>query len=132
MHSAVSKDKLSSFKLRSDPSDASSPTYELSVRYYNDGTPEEWLLFLKAVKEVLRGQGITTGPPAFSMYRRLLKGDALAQFNAAATNMTESMANLTLVLQQVTTHVFPDKALVKQRVYMNRYLRKTMQVKMRQ
>ena len=70
--------------------------------------------------------------PSLSMYRRLLKGDALAQFNAAATNMTESMANLTLVLQQVTTHVFPDKALVKQRVYMNRYLRKTMQVKMRQ
>ena len=69
----VSKDKLSSFKLRSDPSDASSPTYELSVRYFNDGTPEEWLLFLKAVREVLRGQGITTGPPAFNMYRRLLK-----------------------------------------------------------
>ena len=67
------------------------------------------------------------------MHRRLLKGDALAKFNtAAAARGNETVQNLVIVLNDVTTHVFPDKALTKQRLYMNRYLRKPLQTKMRQ
>ena len=58
----LSKDKYASFKLRSDPTSADSPTYELAVRYFSDGTPEEWLLYLKAVEQVLTGQNVTNGP----------------------------------------------------------------------
>jgi len=44
----------------------------------------------------------------------------------------ENNVNLNLVLRDLTTHVFPDKALIKQKLYMNRYLRKPKEVKIRQ
>ena len=120
----VSKDKYASFKLRSDPTASDSPTYEQAVRYFSNGTPEEWILYLNAVQQVLTGQNVTTGPQKYSMHRRLLKGDALAKFNEAATSIgNETNANLTLVLHEVTNHVFPNKALIKQKLYMNRYRR---------
>ena len=129
----LSKDRYASFKLRSDPSASDSPTYELAVRYYSTGTPEQWLLYLKAVDQVLTGQNVTTGPHKYAMHRRLLKGDALARFNSAATATgNETNANLVEVLKLVTTHVFPDRALVKQRLYMNRHMRKPRNTPIRQ
>ena len=121
----LSKDRYASFKLRSDPSASNSPTYELAVCYYSTGTPEQWLLYLKAVDQVLIGQNVTTGPHKYAMHCRLLKGDALACFNSAATATgNKTNANLVEVLKLVTTHVFPDRALVKQCLYMNRHMRK--------
>ena len=73
----MSKDKYASFKLCSDPTASDSPTYEQAVRYFSDGTPEEWLLYLDAVQQVLTGQNVTTGPQKYSMHRRLLKGLSL-------------------------------------------------------
>ena len=39
----VDKNEQLTFKLRSVPTQANSPTYELSIRYFRTGTPEEWL-----------------------------------------------------------------------------------------
>ena len=64
----LSKDKYVSFKLRSDPTSANSPTYELAVRFFSNGTPEEWLLYLKAVEQVLMGQNIMNGPHRYAMH----------------------------------------------------------------
>ena len=126
----MSKDQYASFKLRSDPTSANSPTYEQAIRHFNDSTPEEWLLYLNAVQQVLVGQNITTRPQKYAMHRRLLKGDALSIFNEAVTmHGNKNNMNLNLVLRDVTTHVFPDKALIKQKLYMNRYLRKPKEVK---
>ena len=69
----VSKDKYASFKLRSDPMASDSPTYEQAVRYFSDGTPEEWLLYLNAVQQVLTGQNMTTGPQSIPCIAGYLK-----------------------------------------------------------
>ena len=61
-----------------------SPMYSMSVRYFDNGTPEEWLMFQKALSKVLIGQNITTGPPTYGMVRRLMEGAALSKFDESA------------------------------------------------
>jgi hypothetical protein len=112
-------------KLRTDPADPASQTYDLSIRYFRMGTPEEWLLFVRDLRRVLIGQNITTGPAKYAMIRRLISGDAEAVFNRAATNHgNETNANFELCLKDVTTHVFPQRALVHQRRHMRHKFKK--------
>jgi hypothetical protein len=119
------KNECLSIKLRSDPADNNSQTYELTVKFFRTGTPEEWLVFMRDLKRVLTGQNITTGPPKYAMARRLIFGDTLAVFNKAALDKgNETVANFELVLKDVTTHVFPQRALAYQKRYMRRYMRK--------
>lgn len=112
-------------KLRSDPTDANSQTYDLPVRIFKTGTPEEWLLFVKDLRRVIAGQNITTGPNKYSMTRRLLGGDAEAVFLAATTaHGNETNANFELCLRDVATHIFPQRALLRQKRYMRTAMRK--------
>ena len=71
-------------KLRSDPTDPNSQTYELTVKLFRTGSPETWLLFIKDVKRILIGQNILQIAGKFSMVHQLLLGDALAVFNQGA------------------------------------------------
>lgn len=128
----LSKNDVLALKLRSTPSDANSQTYELTVPFFKSGTPEEWLLVKKSINKVLVGQNITTGPPQFAMIRRILDGDALAKFDEKAAEFgTETVANCQVCLNEVTRHVFPQRALQYQRRYMRRYLRKPVNVSTR-
>jgi hypothetical protein len=54
-------------KLLAVPGNNDSPAYLMPVRYFDIGTPEEWLMFQKALWKVLIGQNITTGPPSYGM-----------------------------------------------------------------
>jgi hypothetical protein len=81
----LQKNEYQTFKLRQNPGDADSPTYELTVPLFQTGTPEEYLTFIRDVRHVIEKQNITTGPGRYSLIRTLLRGDALAAFNAAAT-----------------------------------------------
>jgi hypothetical protein len=54
-------------KLSAVPVNHDSPTYSMNVHYFNNGTPEEWLMFQKTLSKVLISQDITTGPPTYSM-----------------------------------------------------------------
>ena len=66
------------------------------------------------------------------MARRLLEGDALAKFNErAAENGTETNEHFATVLQELTTHVMPQKALAYQKRYMRRFMRKPRTLKIR-
>jgi hypothetical protein len=112
-------------KLRSDPTDANSQTYDLTIQFFRTGTPEEWLLFQRDLNRVLIGQNITTGPQKFAMVRRLITGDTLAVFNKAAEeNGNETNATFLACLQDVTNHIFPQRALSFQKRYMRCYLKK--------
>ena len=73
-----------SLKLLAVPGNHDSPTYNMSVRYFDNGTPEQWLMFQKALSKVLVGQNITTGPLTYSMARRLIEGAALSKFDESA------------------------------------------------
>jgi hypothetical protein len=121
----LKKQEYLTMKLRSDPTDANSQTYDLTIQFFRTGTPEEWLLFQRDLHRVLTGQNITTGPQKFTMIRRLITGDTLAVFNKAAQEHgNETNATFLRCLQDVTNHIFPQRALAFQKRYMRRYLRK--------
>ena len=129
----LSKDECLALKLKTDPADANSQDYELTIAYFNNGTPKQWLKFLRDLKKALVGMNVTTGPNKYGMARRLLEGEALAHFNNAATaNGNETNANFTLCLQAVTKQVFPQQALLKQKRAIRRYMRKPVDVTIRQ
>jgi hypothetical protein len=80
-------DLVSSFKLRTNPSEADSRIYEMKVRAYRMGTPEQFILWKRDLEKVLTGQNVVAPPDKFAMARRLLDGDALAAFNKEATTL---------------------------------------------
>ena len=146
----LQKDDYLTMKLRSIPNKSTSPVYELNVPYFKaDGTPEEWLKFLRNFKKVIVGQDLTTGVTQFAMAQRLLMGETLAQFNKKAKDLleeavkdaaegdviteadVETVANLQLCFQAVTVTVLPHKALQTQKRYMRRVLRKPQGMKIR-
>ena len=117
-------------KCRTDPSDSSSPPYDLPIILFGTGTCEEWLIWRKNFKKALKGQGVTTGPGYFSMARRLLTGDALGCFEVvAATCTSETTTSCEAVLKEVDKHVMPTKAMQIQKRYMRRYMRKPSSMK---
>ena len=73
------EDKIT-LKLRAQPDDKDSQTYELRTYLFRDGSPEEWLEHMKVIKKCIVGQNITTGPPQFATIRRLLGGKTLNDF----------------------------------------------------
>ena len=126
------KGKYITLKLRANPSDEGSATYEMQMRFFDTGSCEEWLLFLNNLEKVFIGQNITAGPQKFAMARRLLKGGTLAAFNRHANGQTETNANYTVVIRQTTEYVFPNNALYLQMQYMRRQMRKPLSMKIRE
>ena len=63
------RDELISLNLRTNPRDENSETYELNVPFFSSGTPSEWLDFHKLLKEVIRGQNLTTGAQKCTTWR---------------------------------------------------------------
>eukprot|EP00957_Ditylum_brightwellii_P088349 6729908-Ditylum_brightwellii.AAC.1 len=53
------------YKLRTNPKDEKSAVYNLVVKYYKVGTPEEWLQFMGAIAQVIKGQDIQDRDAAY-------------------------------------------------------------------
>ena len=123
---SLTKGEYLAYKLRNDPADDTSPTYELTVPYFSTGTCEEWLKFRANVDRVLLGQHVTTGPAKFLVARRLLTGDALSVFNAALEELgaNETNNSYELCMDALARHVFPKRASQLQKRYMRRFVRK--------
>jgi hypothetical protein len=127
------KGEYITLKLRTVPADENSATHDLIVPYFSMGTPEEWLRWKRDLGRVLQGQNVTTGPGKYNMTRRLLEGDALAAFNAAAAmHGNETNDNFLACMRDVTTHIFPARALQMQKRFMRRFLRKPAGTKTRE
>jgi hypothetical protein len=113
------------FKLRSVPTAADSPVYELSVPFFNKGSCELYLITLRHLGEIVVGQNINDAPGMYALARQVFKGDALATFNTAATIAgAETIANYQQAIRALTRHVFPRHAYAMQKRYMQRFLRK--------
>ena len=126
------KEAQTTYKLRSVPAQANSPTYEVTVKYFDTGLPEEWLLLLRKFDEICVGQNLTTGVQHFTLMRTLLRGDALAAFiTRSAAAGGQMLANLSAVINGVTQHIFPERSLQKQKRYMRRFMRKPYEMRMR-
>eukprot|EP00957_Ditylum_brightwellii_P100328 7647008-Ditylum_brightwellii.AAC.1 len=50
------------YKLRTTPADTNSPTYKLSITFFDEGLPKEWIKFRRGLQAVLKGQNVTQGP----------------------------------------------------------------------
>ena len=132
-YGTLDKSKYLTVRLRSVPTQADSITHDLSVPFYKDGGPEEWLMFRKNLDRVLKGQNLTTGPTQYNMLRSLLQGDGLARFNSYATlRGNETTENFRFILMDMTKYIFPQKAEQRQKRWMRRVLRKPVTMKSRE
>eukprot|EP00957_Ditylum_brightwellii_P069307 5261617-Ditylum_brightwellii.AAC.1 len=97
------------YQLCTTPADATSPTYELSMPFFEEGTPEEWIKFRCRLQAVLKNQNVTQGPPSYAVAKTLLKGYALTVFEQAEiTHGNQTVINFKLCLDDVAKHVFPE------------------------
>jgi hypothetical protein len=69
--SAAKPEDILKFKLLSTPTDNDGPTYEVKVKIFRTGTPEDFIKTVIALKKVLRGQNITTDQAQYAMACRL-------------------------------------------------------------
>eukprot|EP00957_Ditylum_brightwellii_P177090 13490545-Ditylum_brightwellii.AAC.1 len=106
------------YKLRTNPKDRKVAVYSLTVKYYNVGTPVEWLQFVNAIAQAIKGQDIKDGKAAYSLVNNLMKGDAMQVFQnkEESQDVKDSLA-FTKYLAAVTEHVFPKKAYKIQKEY---------------
>eukprot|EP00957_Ditylum_brightwellii_P040061 3031607-Ditylum_brightwellii.AAC.1 len=65
------------YKLWTNPKDEKSTVYNLVVKYYEVGTPKEWLQFMDDIMQVIKGQDIQDRDAVYLLVKSLLKGDAL-------------------------------------------------------
>eukprot|EP00957_Ditylum_brightwellii_P190192 14477325-Ditylum_brightwellii.AAC.1 len=61
------------YKLQTNLKDEKLAVYLLTVKYYKGGTPEEWLQFIDAIAQVIKGQDIQDGEVAYSLVKSLLR-----------------------------------------------------------
>ena len=121
------KEKVQTFKCRTKPTEKDSPAYEVSVPYFSDGTPEEWIYFQRSLNAAIKGQGDTTGPTRFVKARQLLQGSALATFEANVSlteSHTETNDSFEVAIRAVGKDIFPKRAAQTQKRYLRRFLRK--------
>ena len=110
---SLSKDKYQSYKCRTDPTNRDSPTYEIAVPYFGDGTPEKWIQFLRLLKQVFKGQGDSTGPARYVKARQLLVGNALTSFESHVSSIAghrETLNTFQDTIMAVAKDVFPNRA----------------------
>ena len=108
---SLEKGQYHVYKLRTVPADSDSPTYELTVPFFDSGTAEEWIKFRRGVAAVLAGQNVTTGPASSALVKTLLKCDSLTVLQKAETSIgNQTVANFNACLNEVTGHVFLEKA----------------------
>ena len=98
------------YKLRTNPKDEKLAVYNLVVKYYKMGTPEEWLQFMEAIAQVIKGQDIPDRDVAYLLVKSLLKGEALQVFqNKEESQEVKDGMVFTKCLVAVTKHIFPRK-----------------------
>eukprot|EP00957_Ditylum_brightwellii_P002385 182935-Ditylum_brightwellii.AAC.1 len=51
----LSPSDYQTYKLRTNPKDKKLVVYNLVVKYYKVGTPKEWLQFMEAIAQVIKG-----------------------------------------------------------------------------
>eukprot|EP00957_Ditylum_brightwellii_P155304 11822835-Ditylum_brightwellii.AAC.1 len=73
----LSPSDYQTYKLHTNPKDEKSAVYNLVVKYYKVATPEEWLQFMDAFMQVIKGHDIQDGDAAYLLVKSLLRGDTL-------------------------------------------------------
>ena len=85
--------------------DTTSGEYVIKIPRFDSGTSDEWIIFVDLVKKSLVQWNINISSPMYKCMKRVLKGDAKAEFLQKA-NLVGSckVANFTTLM---SLHVFP-------------------------
>jgi hypothetical protein len=59
------------------PTNVDSQAYDITIKIFSSGTPEEWLVLFRNFMHVFLGQNITNGPGKYLMMQRLNMGNTL-------------------------------------------------------
>eukprot|EP00957_Ditylum_brightwellii_P165679 12612639-Ditylum_brightwellii.AAC.1 len=122
----LEKGQYHTYKLRTTSTDPTSPVYELSVPFFDEGTPEEWIKFRCGLSAVRKGQNITQGPASYTVAKTLLKGDTLTMFKQEEIiRGNQTLPHFNECLDDFAGHVFPEKTGQIQKCYMQRNLQFT-------
>eukprot|EP00957_Ditylum_brightwellii_P076777 5835474-Ditylum_brightwellii.AAC.1 len=101
----LERGQFHTYKLRTTPTDATSPIYELSVHFFDCRTPEEWIKFRLGLAAVLKSQNVTQGPASYAVAKTLLKGDTLMVFEQLEiTHRNQTVLHFELCLDDVAKH----------------------------
>ena len=93
------------------------------VPVFNTGSPEVLLKFLTLLDKIIKGQSLTTGTHIYAMTNNLLAEEALCVFEQQAkSKVSKTTASYKSVIEGVTTHLFPSKALQLQKRYLHQGL----------
>ncbi len=119
-------------------------TYKFYVKRFNEGTVHEWITTRHALQEIWTQNNNTDGTDRSATVRALLRGESLTVFNASmeelenptdaqgirtTANVTADMVATALGL--VAETVFPHRALMTQKVWMRRAMRKPKELSFR-
>ena len=86
--------KLAKFKLRTEPTDADSPTYYFSMmKCDGSGNLRSGIRFMTDIQKVNTGMNVTTATGQIAMYRQMLSGEGLNQFNLGVTTGVDATHN---------------------------------------
>ena len=114
--------------------------YKKHLAYFDDGSPQEWITFQKDMAEVWAQNGITSPDNRMAIIRTILRGETLTTFEAAVaerrvgpegTTLDLTMAMVEEALSEVTTSIFPHRALDFQKHWMKKYLKKPQDMSIR-
>eukprot|EP00957_Ditylum_brightwellii_P187160 14254848-Ditylum_brightwellii.AAC.1 len=61
----LSPSDYQTYKLQTNLKDKKSAVYNLMVKYYEVGTPEEWLQLMDTITQVIKGQDIQDGDAVY-------------------------------------------------------------------
>ena len=104
----------------------------MKIPSFDSGTPEGWIIFVDLVQKSLVGQNVITGPHICNCVERVRKGDTKAEFLQQDKSVGScTVANFTSGMVTMTVHVFPTYTYCDQGQYMQRYLRKIPDMKVR-
>lgn len=113
-------------RLRTNPANANSTTYDITLPYFSSGTPEEWILWRRNFNKVVVGQRLDTAERKYTFARRVMTGNALAVFNAKSSTLenVNTDENFELCMGAVANAIFPKYAYIQHRRFLRETVRK--------
>ena len=127
----VDKTSTISFSLKVRPQGNNDHTYKKILRLFSQGSPFDWLLTLRDIREVWTQNSVNGAHDRAGVVRAVLRDDAWNQFQTAVDSEVAASVDGAMTLEMVETgleavsaSIFPHRALEVQKLWMRRHMKK--------